>query len=659
MLNESYTLGILTESQQTAILTLLYKKGDHRYLKNWRPLSLLSVDYKILTKAIANRIYRVLNIIIGKGQTCGVQNRSIFDSIYLVQGTVNYLSQQGNNGAIICIDQEKAFDRIDREWIIKVMENMNFGPDILRWIQILYKSTKSKIQINGSLTDTLDIASGVRQGCPLSMLLYTIAAEPLATYINNNPQIRGITLPSGNTIKISQYADDTTAFISDTYSYTILQNAFKLFENASASKQNKNKTEILLLGNLKQEDFITNNVNITNNIFKTQINVLGIIIGNDCSWSNWNRVIDTIKRYFSYYKSRHLSFRGKQLIADTYILSKVWYLARVFELPKAILTQINKEYFNFIWDNRCEAISRDVMCLPYIRGGQNMTNIKNKCDALLLQKIKLLINKPLWYPLGVYWLGITLRNTHPDLAANSLQHTLHYHKHDSTTPYTKTLIRNIESRNSKIALNKFKVKDYTRELSNTVHVNSLNHVQNKTKSLKLIHNRFVDNKYKDSNFLILHKRLFIGKRLLDKNIFNNNLVNNGNCLMCGVESESFEHLFFECTYVKPLLIIVKDVTHSIFAKDITLNFNNIIDPGLLSCENYLLSTVNLFISMYKFCIWKYRCYILSEILNGNNVVPNNNILIASLHKHIKERYEIDKVRLGPNLHHYWGDFDPM
>ena len=138
----------LTPSQQRALTSLLYKKWDKKDLKNWRPLSLLCTDYKLITKALANRIKKVLPSIIHTDQTCGVPNRTIHENLFLTRDIIEYTNQKRIPGYIITVDQEKAFDRVDRKFLFKILKKFNFGDKIIQWLEIIYQNPKSALYIN-------------------------------------------------------------------------------------------------------------------------------------------------------------------------------------------------------------------------------------------------------------------------------------------------------------------------------------------------------------------------------------------------------------------------------------------------------------------------------------------------------------------------------
>ena len=139
--------------------------------------------------------------------------------------------------ALVSVDQLKAFDRVSHTFLFKTLAKFGIGPDFLRWIQLLYTDVASSVKVNGWLTTFIPLERRLRQGCALSMPLYVLTAELLATHLRAHPNIRGLQHPS-LTPTISQYADDTTLLLSDELSITNVFHTFKLYEEDSGAKIN-------------------------------------------------------------------------------------------------------------------------------------------------------------------------------------------------------------------------------------------------------------------------------------------------------------------------------------------------------------------------------------------------------------------------------------
>ena len=195
-LNELYNnillSGNATESMNIGIITLIYKsKGNLNDLKNWRPITLLNLDYRILTKILTNRLKLIQTNIINNLQSSEILNKSIVNNALNIENIIKYIEENENEAVILSLDQEKAFDRVEHNYLFKVLEKYNFPNNFINLIKILYKDIKSnKVQVNGKFTEDIQIQRSVRQGCPLSMFLYVLSLEPFIASINNNNKKR-------------------------------------------------------------------------------------------------------------------------------------------------------------------------------------------------------------------------------------------------------------------------------------------------------------------------------------------------------------------------------------------------------------------------------------------------------------------------------------
>ena len=119
-----FTNKKMPKTWNQAMITLIPKKGNIKLFKYWRPISLLCVDYKILTKILANRLRHILPQIISEEQNCSIPNRTIFNNLFLIRDMITYTKQKNNHLYLLQIDQEKALDKIDRNFLYKTLEKI-------------------------------------------------------------------------------------------------------------------------------------------------------------------------------------------------------------------------------------------------------------------------------------------------------------------------------------------------------------------------------------------------------------------------------------------------------------------------------------------------------------------------------------------------------
>ena len=193
--NASLEAGLLPFSQREALISLIFKKGDRLDHKNWRPISLLNVDYKLCARVLAGRLLKVIASVVAPDQTCGVPGRYIGENVASLCDVVELANEYNLPVALLSLDQEKAFDRVDRSFLFATLAKMGFGDNFLHWVRLLYTDIWSSVLVNGYTSRPFKSSRGVCQGCPLSPLLYVLSIEVLAANVRCHPDITGLRLP--------------------------------------------------------------------------------------------------------------------------------------------------------------------------------------------------------------------------------------------------------------------------------------------------------------------------------------------------------------------------------------------------------------------------------------------------------------------------------
>ena len=190
------------------------------------------------------------------------------------------------------------------------------------------------------------IQRGVRQGCPLSALLYVLCAEVLGIAIRKNNKIIGYKYGRNKEHKIAQYADDMTVLITTIASIDELFKLLIKFGEATNSKLNKSKTEALWVGSWRNNSEKPLNLKWTND----KVNFTGVYVGNDrngCSTQGFSEVFDKIKSKLAYWKGKFLSLKGKINVLNIYVLSKQWYCLECQDLPKLFKKDLDRLISDF------------------------------------------------------------------------------------------------------------------------------------------------------------------------------------------------------------------------------------------------------------------------------------------------------------------------
>ena len=160
-----------------------------------------------------------------------------------------YTDYMEANGVIVTLDQEKAYDKIDHKYMLATLKHFHIPDVFINTVATLYKHAKMQVIINGVCSETYPVIRGVRQGDPLSCLLFDLTIELLTASIQNAPTLTGYNIPNTNiTVKVNLYADNTTVYLSDTDHYSDLEHVLEKWCLASGAKFNLEKTEIIPIG---------------------------------------------------------------------------------------------------------------------------------------------------------------------------------------------------------------------------------------------------------------------------------------------------------------------------------------------------------------------------------------------------------------------------
>ena len=385
VINFAHDAGYLSLSQRRGLVSLIFKKGDRYSTKNWRPITLLCADYKIAARAIAGRFCNVIGSVVSADQTCGVPGRFIGENVALLRDVVSLASEQNLPVAILSLDQEKAFDRVEWSFLFDTLFITGFGPDFISWIRLFYSLPQSSVLVNGYQSQFFSPTRGVQQGCPLSPLLYVLTAEVLACSIRADPRIVGLALPSVSSPSalLSQYADDTSVIVTSDDSIHAVFEVYSMYELASGARVNKEKSKGLWLGSW------SNRTDTPENMESRNLKTLGVHIDpGDLTEDNWSPRIEAVANTLDGWRQRALSYQGRALIINILALSRIWYVASLIPTPAWAITKLNTLIFSFFWKGKRDLVRRDIVCLPKSFAGFGMVNIKLKLASLHVMWIK-------------------------------------------------------------------------------------------------------------------------------------------------------------------------------------------------------------------------------------------------------------------------------
>ena len=217
-ITKAFHRGELSHSQKQATIKLIEKKDrDKKLIKNWRPISLLNIDTKLISKVLAGRLKNVLPSLITSHQTAYVNGRFISEGGRLISDVLEICDKLQIKSFLMTVDIEKAFDSINHCFLIKVLEKYGFEKDFIKWIKILLQNQESCIVNEGTTTNYFKLEKGSRQGDPISAYLFILVLEILFLFIKESKKINGLNI-FDKTFLYTAYANDTTFYLKDTKS---------------------------------------------------------------------------------------------------------------------------------------------------------------------------------------------------------------------------------------------------------------------------------------------------------------------------------------------------------------------------------------------------------------------------------------------------------
>ena len=173
------------------VITLLKKGGRHvgEGLDDYRPITLLNTELKILARVLANRLQLVISDLVGPEQTFAVKGRSIQDNLHVIREVLEGI-EDDTEAALISLDQSKALDRVDHRFLATVLETAGFKPQFRIWINMMYHNPQAVVQVNGRRSRVFAIERSVRQGCPCLLFSMFSLWSPCSVGLGMGGQIR-------------------------------------------------------------------------------------------------------------------------------------------------------------------------------------------------------------------------------------------------------------------------------------------------------------------------------------------------------------------------------------------------------------------------------------------------------------------------------------
>ena len=330
-----------------------------------------------------------------------MKGRQIKDQTELINMMINMCEVEEVNGAIVCLDQEKASDKISHDFLFRSLAKFGFPKHFIDTVQALYHEAYTVVIINGEVSSPFKITRGVRQGDPLSCLLFNIAIESLAMMLRES-NLSGLRINGEVERTIAMlFADDTTVYLTNSDSFEDLHNILRKWCCASKAKFNVQKTEIIPVGSEAYRTEVAENRKLSSShpeipsqihIAKDgePIRVLRAFVGNKVNQVNvWTPILEKTESALARWESTRPTQDGKRLIVNMVVGGYTQYLARVQGMPK----EVEKLFTKKIRDLMSGGEKVPMIGLPVLHGkiecgGKKLLNIEARNQAIELMKLK-------------------------------------------------------------------------------------------------------------------------------------------------------------------------------------------------------------------------------------------------------------------------------
>lgn len=369
-------------------IVLVKKKGGDETVRSYRPISLLNSDYKLFSRILKTRLENVIrpHRILSNAQKCANPPNNIFQATLSIKDRVAQMIRQKQRGKLISFDLEHAYDRVRHSFLHRTMCSLGINRNFVSLLARISSLSSSRLLVNGHLSAAFPIERSVRQGDPISSLLFAIYLQPLVRNLEN---VRGNNL-------VVAYADDISIISTSTQSIIDTNSLFSRFGRVAGAKLNLEKTLAVDIGD-------TSGPNTLNVSWLRTVNtakILGIIFANSIRLMvklNWDAMVNKFSHIVWLHSIRSLPLHEKVFLLNTFATSKVWYLSSVLPPAAVHIAKLTKTMGNFLWRGVPERIPMYQLARSREKGGIKLQLPSLKSKALLLNRCLLEIDATPFY----------------------------------------------------------------------------------------------------------------------------------------------------------------------------------------------------------------------------------------------------------------------
>ncbi|KAM7288195.1 hypothetical protein ISCGN_028463 [Ixodes scapularis] len=379
--NDIESRKLLPPSMRESFTVLIPKKtksGPIAETTDFRPISLLCCDYKILAKILARRLDIGLRKIIGPHQSYGIRGRSIARNLHVMRTVCEATAEGHQPLAVMQLDLRQAFDRVSHKFLLAALDHFGVGERLREWIALCYRKIGTRLLINGVKGARIPIGRSVRQGCPLSPILFALQLEPLCRAISEDQSIRGLQLGDGKDVSVLAFADDVAFICSSKKQVEAVLQHVDVYTAASGAEINPEKSMGAWLG-----CWATTPPRFAGIGWSTSIgNYLGAPIDpGQSATAVWKRAANSMVAKLSPWQPRYISVFNRVQVCNTVTYPAVFYKAQAVCCPGVTAKKIHRSWATFVWRSLWERTRRDNLFLHQESGGLGLVNIVIKLNV--------------------------------------------------------------------------------------------------------------------------------------------------------------------------------------------------------------------------------------------------------------------------------------
>ena len=409
-----------------ANISLFFKKADPTLVSNYRPISSMNTDCKMYINLLNARLAPWAVSKIHEDQKGFIPGRQMKEHTRLASGMAHLCDADDAPRYLVSLDQAKAYDRVDQAWLLKVLAAMGVPGELLRLLGDVIAGCRSRVRVNSGYSSSFVLHRGVRQGDPLSCLLFNFSIEPLAMRLRQ--VVSGISVYSLPPVRVMLYADDINLFLSTADSIPVVNDCLRNASYAIGSKFNLDKTDVKPVGlhDFRLKCFTDQSMG--GHTFPgafilppgSPLRILGVWVDSrDSAAPRWSQIDTHVGWIIRQWRIIGASAQNWLVLAKTLLLSRCHFLMDGNGIPAYWRTCISNKIQRFVRGNM-SCMAYRTLEAPVEEGSLNCPSLATRQRACDLRFLSELVTGPQSMPWKRWvWKDLTMASFTSDRSKSS------------------------------------------------------------------------------------------------------------------------------------------------------------------------------------------------------------------------------------------------